>query len=403
KAYADYRGVLPGPFPRVVGPNSLKYLQEVIDAGLGSDLTERFERKFAEAMDVKHCISAPGCTNALMILGEALPFEPGDEVIVSSITDYGSIMGIVKRGFIPIFADTARNSINITADTIAPLITNRTRAVLCVHKTGIVCDMDPILDLAAKHGLLVIEDVCQAVYSRYKGRLAGTIGHVGAFSFDTEKTMGSDLGGCLITNDDALAARAKLRGHSRGGEMKAGFGRVHTWPGQALRMPQCTAAICLAQLEIIEEQVRHIDRIVRRLYAGLSEIPGLHPPEIPAYLDQFSCWMAGFSIDPDLFSISAAEFADACAERGLTGAGVAPYYLMPEACVFLQRQAEQRQYPYSAPQASREYSYSAAQCPNARAFLSTFVRWSTICAKWQDEHVDTCVEIVKEVAARHQR
>src|SRR5206468_2482426 len=96
-AYKDFKGALPNPFPRVIGPNAMKYLQEIVDGGLVPDMTSRFEQAFAKAMGVKHCIAAPGCTNALMILAEALNFEPGDEVIVSPISDYGTFMGVVKK------------------------------------------------------------------------------------------------------------------------------------------------------------------------------------------------------------------------------------------------------------------------------------------------------------------
>src|SRR5438477_12777070 len=100
-AYRKFTGALPNPFPRVIGPNAMKYLQEVVDSGLTIDMTERFEQAFAKAMGVKHCVAAPGCTNALMALAEALNFDPGDEVIVSPITDYGTIMGVVKKNYIP--------------------------------------------------------------------------------------------------------------------------------------------------------------------------------------------------------------------------------------------------------------------------------------------------------------
>jgi dTDP-4-amino-4,6-dideoxygalactose transaminase len=114
--------------------------------------------------------------------------SPGDEIIVSSVTDYGTLLGLITENYIPIFADTEPGTINISARTIEPCITDRTRAILVVHKTGLVCDMDPINELAAKHGLVVYEDACQAVFSRYKGRLAGNISTAGGFSFDSEKT-----------------------------------------------------------------------------------------------------------------------------------------------------------------------------------------------------------------------
>ncbi|HRK36403.1 MAG TPA: DegT/DnrJ/EryC1/StrS family aminotransferase, partial [Candidatus Hydrogenedentes bacterium] len=187
-------GPLPNPFPRTLGPNAQKYLQEVIDSGLTIDMMGRFERAFAEALGVKYCIAMPGCTPALHVLALACDFKPGDEVIVSPITDYGTVQGMLAQNIIPIFPDSAPGTINFSAETIAPHITERTRAILCVHKTGIINDMDPINALAAKHGVLVFEDCCQAIFGEYKGRLAGTLGTAGCFSFDAEKTMGADQG-----------------------------------------------------------------------------------------------------------------------------------------------------------------------------------------------------------------
>src|SRR5262249_59708984 len=121
-------------------------------------------------------------------------------------TDYGTLQGIIRENYIPVFADTAPGTVNLCAETIAPCITDRTRAILTVHKTGILCDMDPILALARKHNLLVIEDCCQAVLGRYKGRLAGTLGDVAAFSFDSDKTMASHTAPSVLSNNAPLPA-----------------------------------------------------------------------------------------------------------------------------------------------------------------------------------------------------
>src|SRR5207302_3212286 len=137
-AQAGLQGKLPTPFPRTMGPHAMQYLQEVVDSGLRTDMTTRFEQRFAAEMGVKHCIATPGCTPALHLLAMALPFEPGDEVIVSPITDYGTIMGLIKERLIPVFADTAPGTVNVSAETIAPLITDRTRAIFAVHTTGLL-------------------------------------------------------------------------------------------------------------------------------------------------------------------------------------------------------------------------------------------------------------------------
>jgi len=394
-------GAVPTAFPRTMGPNCVRYLQEVIDSGLTVDMIGRFERAFAEAYGVKHCIATPGCTPALAVLAAAFPFEPGDEIIVSPVTDYGTIQGLCTEGYIPVFPDTDPGTVNMSAQTIEPCITDRTRAILVVHKTGIICDMDPINELAQRHGLVVYEDACQAVFGRYKGRLAGALSLAGGFSFDPEKTMGADTGGCVVTNDDELAERMRFIGHSRGAEMVPHFGRVHSELGYAYRMPQCTAAICLGQLEIIEEQVAQRDRMIRLLSEMLAEIPGIKPLPIPDYMDVYSCWMAGMSIEPEAFRCTAEEFAAQMAEAGIPGAGQGKYYLMPAACTFLQRKAENKAYPYSTPPASREYSYSGDNCPNAQAYLENFIRWSTFCEKYQPEDCERVAEIVRTVADRN--
>jgi dTDP-4-amino-4,6-dideoxygalactose transaminase len=400
-AQAGLTGKLPTPFPRLMGPNAMKYLQEVVDSGLTVDMAGRFEKAFAQALGVKHCVAAPGCTPSLAMLASALPFEPGDEIIVSPITDYGTLQGLIRENYIPVFADTAPGTVNLSADTIAPLLTDRTRAILVVHKTGILCDMDPILALADRHGLMVFEDCCQAVFGRYKGRLAGTMGTAGAFSFDAEKTMGSDTGGCIVTNDDNLAERMRFYGHSRAGVMEPHFGRKHVAPGYAYRMPQCTAAVTLAQLEIAAENVAHRDRMVRLLTRLLAEIPDITPLPIPDYLDVYSCWMVGFSIDPKAFACTTEEFADQLGAAGIPGAGIANYYLMPEALTFLNENAKAKRFPYSQPPASREYVYDETTCPTAHEFLKTFLRWSTFCERYQPEHCELAAAIVRQVADRN--
>ena len=397
-AQAGMTGKLPMPFPRTIGPNAMTYLQEVVDGGLRGDLAARFEQRFAAAMGVKHCVATPGCTPALQLLAMALSLQPGDEVIVSPISDYGTIMGLIKEQLIPVFADVVPGTVNISADTVAPHITDRTRAILAVHKTGILCDMDPLVALARANDLVVIEDVCQAVFGRYKGRLAGTLGDAAGFSFDSEKTLGSDMGGCLVTNDDALAERARFLGHSRGAEMRPGFGRLHVAAGTALRMPQSTAAITLAQLEIIHEQVAQRDRMARLLYALLGEIPGVRPLEVPDYVDVLSPWMVGFSVEPGAFRCSADEFGAQCAAAGIPGASTARYYLLPEACTFLAERAAARVYPYSTPPASRSYTYGGDTCPEAQSFLDGFIRWSTFCEKYQPGHCRLAADIVRQVA-----
>lgn len=402
-AYEGIAGELPTQWPRTMGPDCMKYLQEVVDSGLTCNMVGRFEEAFARGYGVKHCIATPGCTPALAVLAAAFHFDPGDEIIVSPVTDYGTIQGLIRENYIPVFADTEAGTVNLSAATIEPCISDRTRAILVVHKTGIICDMDPINELADRHGLIVYEDACQAVFGEYKGRLAGTLSKAAGFSFDAEKTMGSDVGGCVITDDDELAERIRFIGQSRGAEQEDHFGRRHTVCGYAYRMPQCTAAICLGQLEIIREQVAHRDKMIRLLSKLVGEIPGVTPLPIPDYMNVYSPWMFGMSVDPGQFTCDAEEFARQLVEAGIPAVGQGKYYLMPEACTFLEENARARVHPYSMPPASREYHYGAESCPAAWEFLQNWIRWSTFCEKYQPEHCELAAAIVRRVAETNRR
>lgn len=399
--YKEAKGSIPELFPRSLGPNCAKYVQEVIDSGLTLDMVGRFEKAFANELGVKHCIATPGCTPALALLAATFPFEPGDEIIVSPITDYGTVQGLILKNYIPVFADTTPGTVNMSAETIEPCITERTRAILVVHKTGIICDMDPINELGEKNGLIVYEDCCQALFGKYKGRLAGTLSKAAGFSFDPEKTLGADRGGCVVTNDDELAERLRFLGQNRGGEEIPNFGRIHSELGFASRMPQCTAAICLGQLEIVRDQVNRRDWMVRLLFKMLGEIPGIKPLPIPEYMDVYSCWMVGLSINPMAFRCSAEEFAQQMAEAGIPDVGLCKYYLMPAALTFLQLWAERKIYPYSMPPASREYTFSGNNCPNAQSFLKNFIRWTSFSDKYQPEHCKMVADIVRTIAERN--
>src|SRR5690606_19215042 len=147
-------------------------------------------------------------TVALDVALKALGIGAGDEVIVTSRTFLASVSSIVNAGAVPVFADVDGDSQNINAETIRAVLSERTRAVVCVHLAGWPCDMDPIMALAAEHDLKVIEDCAQAHGALYKGRSVGSIGHVGAWSFCQDKIMTTGgEGGMVTTNDKALWKR----------------------------------------------------------------------------------------------------------------------------------------------------------------------------------------------------
>lgn len=165
----------------------------------------QFETEFAEWADSKYAIAMGNGTLALDVALQALDIGAGDEVIVTPRTFIASISSVVNAGATPVFADVDEATGNITPESIAAVLTDKTRAIVCVHLAGWPCDMDGIMALADKHNLYVIEDCAQAHGARYKGRSVGSIGHIGAWSFCQDKVMTTGgEGGMVTTNDEQL-------------------------------------------------------------------------------------------------------------------------------------------------------------------------------------------------------
>ena len=165
----------------------------------------QFEREFAEWADSKYAIAMGNGTLALDVALQALGLGEGDEVIVTPRTFIASISSVVNAGATPVFADVDADTGNITPETIAAVLTAKTKAIVCVHLAGWPCDMDGIMALAEQHNLYVIEDCAQAHGSQYKGRSVGSIGHIGAWSFCQDKIMTTGgEGGMVTTNDEQL-------------------------------------------------------------------------------------------------------------------------------------------------------------------------------------------------------
>ena len=393
---------LPAVFPREMGPNAMKYLQEVVDSGLSSKIVARFEETFAKAHGRRYCVASPGCTQALFALFLGLDFEPGDEVIVSPIADYGDLCGLLFENLVPVFCDTDADTGLITAETIKPCITDRTKAILAVNFFGLPCDFDPIMALAREHGILVIEDVCQSILSTYKGRISGSLADIATFSFDSEKTCGGDVGGALLLDDEDLYNRIVNRALSRGAKQFPGFGRKHIYRGSALRMPQCTAATCLANWEILPPQVENRTAMAGLLDSLIEDVPGVQVYRVPKDRTH-TYWMYGFRIDPEQFTCSTQDLAAQLKEAGIASCGLGMYYILPLGVPFLAENVAAGNYPFNIPVASRQVDYEAERiCPNAIAFMSNFIRWFWT-EKYQSGHIHQIAGIIRSVCEHNHR
>jgi dTDP-4-amino-4,6-dideoxygalactose transaminase len=295
----------------------------------------QFEREFAAEAGCKYGIALANGTVALELSLYSLGIGPGDEVIVPSRTFIASASCAVMRGAKPIFADVDADSQNLTAETIRPLLSSRTKAIIAVHLAGWPCDMDPILELARERGLKVIEDCAQAHGATYKGRPVGSLGDAAAFSFCQDKiiTTGGE-GGMLTTNDEKTWARAwsfKDHGKSYDAVYKhqhaAGFRWLHESFGTNWRLTEVQSAMGRILLQKLPRFVETRRQNAAILTEGFSKLPGLRVAVPPAeighsYYKYYAfvrpeCLREGWNRDRIMASISAEGipcFSGSCGE-----------------------------------------------------------------------------------------
>ncbi|ASQ89842.1 aminotransferase [Prosthecochloris sp. GSB1] len=252
-----------------------------------------FEEEFAAFCGSEYAIALANGTLALELALKALGIGPGDEVIVPSYTFIATASAVAIRGAVPVVADVDRESLTITAETIAEKMTSRTAGVIPVHLMGHPCDMDPIMSLASEHGLKVVEDCAQAHGARYKGRSVGTIGDAGAWSFCQDKIMTTGgEGGMVTTNDRTLWSKIwadKDHGKSwdavYGRAHKPGFRWLHESFGTNARMTELQAILGRVQLGRMPEWSRRRRENARCLTDGFMTVPGLRVAGISADIE----------------------------------------------------------------------------------------------------------------------
>lgn len=315
-----------------------------------------FEREYAEYLGVQHAIALHNGTLALELALYAFGIGAGDEVITTARTFIASASAAVMRGCVPVIADIDPVSQNITAETVRPLVTERTRAIIAVHLAGWPCDMDSIMELARQHNLIVIEDCAQAHGAFYKGRPVGSIGHAGAFSFCQDKIMTTGgEGGLLALNDTKVWKKAwayKDHGKSYDAvyhrEHAPGFRWLHESFGTNWRMLEVQAAIGRSQLrklpDWIERRRANADILTNRL--SKHEALRVTIPDSDFYHSYYKYYMfvrperlsEGWDRDRVMNAISGQGvpcFSGSCSEiyleKAFTDAGYGPESRLPVA------------------------------------------------------------------------
>ena len=242
---------------------------------------EGFEEAFADYNDVKHCIGVSNGTDALKLALRAANIGEGDEVITTSFTFGATVEAICDVGARPVFADIHEAYFTLDVDQVKNRITNKTRAIIPVHIYGQVADMEPLLALAAEHDLKIIEDAAQAQGARYKEYLAGSLGHMGCFSFYPGKNLGAygDAGG-LITDDDGLAAELRLlRNHGQDPQRKFNYRGI----GYNHRMDGFQGAVLQVKLPYLDTWNKRRRRVADRYNEGLKDVDALILPAEAEY------------------------------------------------------------------------------------------------------------------------
>src|SRR6266853_920533 len=348
-----------GPWPWFA-PDERAAVDKVLASGSVNYWTGQegrsFEREYAAYLHVKHAIALANGTVALDLPLRVWGVGPEDEVIVSPRSFIASVSCAILNGARPVFADVDPDSGNITAETIERVLTPRTRAIIPVHLAGWPCDMNPIVSLAERHGIRVLEDCAQAHGARYKAAPVGSIGHAAAFSFCQDKiiTTGGE-GGMLLTRDEQVWERAwSFRDHGKTWtavyerQHGTGFRWVHDRFGTNWRLTEMQAAIGRLQLEKLDDWVRTRRQHAALLGERLGRLPAIRVPVVPddVYHSRYTCYVyvrpealrPGWTRDRILTAITergAPCFVGSCSEiyreRAFAGTGWAPANPLPTA------------------------------------------------------------------------
>jgi perosamine synthetase len=297
----------------LINGNEKKYLIECIDTGWISSegpFIKKFEQSIAGYFGRKYAIAVCNGTIAIDIAIDALQLEAGDEIIMPTFTIISCVAGLLRKGCVPVFVDQEADTWNMNVSQIESKITSKTKAIMVVHIYGLPVDMDPVLAVAEKHGLRIIEDAAEMHGQEYKGRKCGSFGDISTLSFYPNKHITTGEGGMVLTDDDNLAERCRsLRNLCFIPEKRF----VHYELGYNARMTNMQAALGLAQLERIDEFIEKKRAIGKQYTALLKDVPHFQIPLQKTPFAENIYWVFGlllnkeFELDADAVMAQLAE------------------------------------------------------------------------------------------------
>ena len=410
------------PAYKVVGTEESKAVAKVVESGIlsryigaqhpdfmGGEQVKAFEAAWAETFGAKHAIAVNSATSGLYAAIGAAGVGPGDEVIVSPYTMMASVTAAVVFNGVPVFADIDPRTYCISADTIRPCITPRTKAIVVVHIFGQPADMDPIMELAREHNIVVIEDAAQAPYATYNDRSVGTLGHMGVFSLNYHKHIHTGEGGVVTTNDPALAEKiALIRNHGEAVVGRRGITDIVNMIGFNFRMGEIEATIGLCQLKKGADLVSQRRDNVAYLERKLAGVPGIEVP-YAAQGARHVYYVHAIKYDAGTTNVSRGTFTAALkaelpatelreGEGPLLGAGyVRPIYLEP---MYQQRTAYgDKGCPFACPHYKGSVSYDKGICPEVeKAHFETLMTHELMRPPMTEKDLDDVAAAFHKVA-----
>ncbi|MGQ9808418.1 MAG: DegT/DnrJ/EryC1/StrS family aminotransferase [Armatimonadota bacterium] len=385
----------------VFGEEERRAVLDVLESGQWGGVEQRvvprFEEQFAAFQQCEYAVSVTNGTAALEIAIRALGISFGDEVILPPYTFIASATAVVLNNAIPVFADIHPDTFCLDPEKIEAAITPQTKAIMAVHIGGMPCDMDAILQVAERHGLFVIEDCAQAHGAEWAGQRVGSIGHVGAFSFQSSKNMTAGEGGMIVTNERDIFE--KCWSIHNVGRIPGGRWYEHRNIGSNYRMTEWQAAVLLAQLPRVPAQMKRREENAAYLAEKLNQVPGVSCQARLKPVTSHAWHLFIFKVDPKAFGdLPKSRIVEAIAAEGIpVSGGYVPLYreklftgIQPGSC------------PFACRHVKREVDYTTVSCPVCEDLCDNRLMWlhqSVLLGTKSD--MDSIVEAVAKVQKYH--
>jgi 8-amino-3,8-dideoxy-alpha-D-manno-octulosonate transaminase len=357
-----------------------------------------FERAVCDALGSRYAVAVANGTAALRCALAALGVGCGDEVVVPAFTFVATVNAVIAAGAVPVFAEVD-DTLGLDCADLAAHVTDRTAAIIAVHLENVACDLDGVLDVAARHDVPVIEDAAQALGATYHGRAVGTFGALGTFSLQQEKNITAGEGGIVTTDEETLYLRA-ARYQDQGGQFvtsyTSGRGEELTEPfaGENLRMGELAGAVAGVQLERLPALLAALRASKARILAGVGDVAGLVRRRRPDPGGDGSSSITWFLPDPP----TAKRFAAAVRAEGVPCAqmyGGRPVYL--NAAVLARRTASGKGGPWNCAEHPTDRTYGEGLCPRTEALVARSVI-IPLGVKYTDRDCDDVAAAVRKVA-----